>query len=145
MNLHIDRRLKKPDALTNVGKHVTSNIACARSQGNMKDSVFWLAQIMLVFLRLQNTPPFVKPNIINFQNVRQTSWRYIICFKSLFIYRKFSSWRTNASDWSMTLKLGKMRYLGGKNPKKIWTSQGRVLMPQKRGSPSPGNLMGKSR
>jgi len=39
------------NAPTNVGKHVTSNIACARSQWYTKNSVFLLAQMTLALWR----------------------------------------------------------------------------------------------
>ena len=40
-NSNIERTLElTSNALTNAGKHVTSNIACAHSQQNTKDSVF---------------------------------------------------------------------------------------------------------
>jgi len=45
-------------APTNVENHVTTNIACARSQRYTKDSVFWLAQMMWV-IALRIFPPFM--------------------------------------------------------------------------------------
>ena len=40
-NLHVDITLELMfDATTNAGKHITSNIACAHSQRNTKNSVF---------------------------------------------------------------------------------------------------------
>jgi len=53
------------DAPTNVGKHVTSNIAGARSQRNTKDSVFCLAQMALCVMTLSNFLHFVGANVIS--------------------------------------------------------------------------------
>ena len=47
------------DAPTNAGKHVTSNIASARSQRYTTDSVFRLAQTTLCVMTIRNFPPFV--------------------------------------------------------------------------------------
>jgi len=53
------------NALTNAGKHVTSKTACACSQRNKNDLVFWLAHMTCV-MTLRNFPPFVKPNVISY-------------------------------------------------------------------------------
>jgi len=52
------------DAPTSSGKHITSNIACGRSQWNTKYPVFWLAQMTLCVVMLYNFPPFVRLNVI---------------------------------------------------------------------------------
>ena len=41
------------------GKHVTTNIACARNQWYSKDLSFWLAQMALYVMTLRNVPLFV--------------------------------------------------------------------------------------
>jgi len=53
------------DASTNAGKHVMSNIACARSQRYTIDTGFWLAQMTLRVITLRNFPAFCrnKPNL----------------------------------------------------------------------------------
>ena len=38
--------------------------ACANSQRNTKESVFWFAQRMLCILMLHNFPPYFRPNVI---------------------------------------------------------------------------------
>ena len=43
-----------PNAPMNAGKHVTSHIACVRSQRYTNDLVFWLAQMMLCVMKLHN-------------------------------------------------------------------------------------------
>jgi len=42
-----------------------SNSASLCSQRYTKDSVFWLAKMMLYIMMLRNLPPFVEPNIIS--------------------------------------------------------------------------------
>jgi len=63
------------DAQINVEKDVTSNVACARSQWYMKDSVFWLAQMTLCVVMLRNFPPFV--DLMSFWTVCQTECQYV--------------------------------------------------------------------
>ena len=47
--VHMDRTLEMTcDALTNAGKHITSNVESVQSQWYTKDSVFWLALMMYV-------------------------------------------------------------------------------------------------
>jgi len=61
-----DRMLEMmSDAPTNAGKQVTSNVECERSQGNTKDSVFWLVKMMLCAITLHTFLPFVGPNVIS--------------------------------------------------------------------------------
>jgi len=52
-------------ALTNAGKSIMPNNACARCQQNTKDSVFWLAQILLCIMTLSDIPHFIEPNVIS--------------------------------------------------------------------------------
>jgi len=52
------------DALTNAGKHVTSDIACAHSQQNTNDSVFQLA-VMTLCVMTCNFLSFADPNVIS--------------------------------------------------------------------------------
>jgi len=51
-------------ASISVGKHATSNFACACSQRYTKDSVIWLAQMTLCVVMLCKFPPFVEPDVI---------------------------------------------------------------------------------
>jgi len=53
------------DALTNVEKHVTSQVAFAHGQGYTKDSVFWLAQITLCIMMSSNFSPFLGANFVS--------------------------------------------------------------------------------
>jgi len=65
LNWRIDRTLElTSDALTNVGKHFTLNVACACSQWITKDSVFWLAQFMCI-MTFHTLLPFIRPNVIS--------------------------------------------------------------------------------
>jgi len=61
-----------PDAPTNAGKHVSSNIASARSQRYTKYSVFWLAHKTLCVMTLRN---FLHRT--SFQVLFQVNCRYV--------------------------------------------------------------------
>jgi len=72
------------------------NTVCVRSQCYTKDSVFWLAQMMLCVMTLCNLVPFVEPNFI--WDCRYVYWLllhvtmfvmvyYVISVK--FFYRKY--------------------------------------------------------
>jgi len=52
-------------SLINAGKHCTSNVAWVHSQPCTKDSVFWLAQMVLCLMTLHYFPAFVGPNVIS--------------------------------------------------------------------------------
>jgi len=71
---------------------VVKHCMCQRQQ-NSRDSVFWLALIMLCVMTLHNFPPFVGPNVIsdnptNWMSIHQLladSWRRglgCVCFSN---------------------------------------------------------------
>jgi len=65
MNERINRKLEiMSEAPTTVGKHVTSNDACAHCQWYADDSVFWLAQMMLCVMTLVTVCLLSRPNVI---------------------------------------------------------------------------------
>jgi len=59
-----------------LGKHVMTNVACAKSEQYTKDSVCRLAQITLCITMLCYFLLFLSPNVIS--KVRQTSCQYIL-------------------------------------------------------------------
>ena len=65
------------NAQTTAGKHVTSSLACAHSQRYTKDSVLWLAQMIVVHYDVTQFPAFCRPK--SFRTVRQTDSQYINC------------------------------------------------------------------
>jgi len=65
-------------ALTNVAKHVMSNVAFVCSQQYTNNSVFWLVQMMLCIITLCDFPPFFYQT--SFQMIRQMGCLYITFF-----------------------------------------------------------------